>query len=289
MLLTHPTILSISIHGVEYRPDDGVFDMPDSAAAIAMADFGMTEAKSGRPKRAKAGGPPSARAKPRSRKPKAKPQGEGINWPVAGSYTFTPSFCAPQPYINYNLQNTSCKMETAAASGSASCIYHISDRIWPYRTDSESGEAVRPEPSSAPSNSLAWHEHQTGPSTGAYLLRSKHWPGDLMHPARGRGVGTGAGPLARRYHRAEWVPGGVICPARTFRARVRGPTTCLVMRRVVKSGRKLSGYKIGCGPLRGSSLLRRSIPYPLPAGAARSIPLAPPSAFALLEIFRRAI
>ncbi|MDR2560443.1 MAG: hypothetical protein LBC63_01540, partial [Holophagales bacterium] len=131
MLLTHPEILSISIHGVEYRPDDGVFDMPDSAAAIAMAYFGMTEVKSGGPKRAKAGGPPSTKAKPRSRKPKAKAKGEGIYLPVAGSYSFTPSFCAPQPYINYKIQGTSCKTETAAESASASCIYHISDRIWP--------------------------------------------------------------------------------------------------------------------------------------------------------------
>jgi hypothetical protein len=262
MLLTHPTILSISIHGVEYRPDDGVFDMPDNAAAIALADFGMTEAKSGRPKRAKAGGPASAKAKPRSRKPKAKPQGEGIiafplligteahrygcafpfrsplpaahytfgaayalraipygkgyKLPVAGSYSFTPSFCAPQPYINYKIQDTSCKMETVAVSGSASCIYHISDRIWPYCTDSGSGEAVSPEPSSAPSNPVAWHGRQTGPSTGAYLSGSGSWPGNLLHLAPNHGARPNAERYARRYHRAGWVPGETIHPTPSF-------------------------------------------------------------------------
>ncbi|MDR2560671.1 MAG: hypothetical protein LBC63_02730 [Holophagales bacterium] len=245
MLLTHPTILSISIHGVEYRPDDGVFDMPDSAAAIAMAGFGFMEANSGWAKRAKAVAPPSAKAKPRSRKPKAKPHGEGIYLPVAGSYSFTPSFCAPQPYINYKLQDTSCKTETAAESASASCIYHISDRIWPYCTDSGSGEAVRPEPSSAPSNSVAWHGCQTGPSNGAYSPSRKKWYGvhRLRRECSEAPLGGERSRIYRNQSQAISLRGMGSRQARpqahNFRPRVRGPTTCLVMRRVMEPAPRL--------------------------------------------------
>jgi len=166
MKLTHPTAYTFAIGGVEYRSSNGVFDIPDADAAIAMNWFGFTEAKRGRAKRAKAGGSTGTKAKPRSRKPKpkAKPQGEemkgGMDLAVTSSYSLTPTFSFsgqgfeslvhPVPEhdtsyelqgasdTSYELQGASYKMKTVA-SDLASGIYRIGDRIRYY------GGVIRPE------------------------------------------------------------------------------------------------------------------------------------------------
>jgi len=167
MLLSHPTIYAISVGGIEYHPTDGVFDLPDSVAEIAMNWFGFTEAKRGRAKRAKASAPPpSAKAKPRSRKakpkPRAKPQSEemkDLGLVVTSSYSLTPTFSFSGPGFDgflhpvpehdtsyelqgasdtsyklqgtsdtsYELQGTSYKMKTVA-SDLASGIHRSGDR-----------------------------------------------------------------------------------------------------------------------------------------------------------------
>jgi len=223
MKLTHPTINAISIGGNEYCPIDGVFDLPESAVAIAMTCFGFTEANSGRAKRAKASGSPSSKAKPRSRKPKAKaeakakakPQGEemkgGMSLVVTSSYSLTPTFSfsgpgfgglvhpVPGHNTSYKLQGTSCKMKSVAASDFASGIYRIGDLRASVPT---AFIPSRVRLNATWYNSIARYDFPTGPSPGASLSPSRSPPGRLV------GLVPGCGALA------SYKLGGCSVPAR---------------------------------------------------------------------------
>jgi len=204
MKLTHPTIYSISIGGVEYHSIDGVFDLPDSVVEIAMTWFGFTEAKRGRAKRAKADGSTGAKAKPRSRKPKPKPKPQGgemkdLGLVVTSSYSLTPTFSfsgpgfgglvhpVPRDDTSDQLQVTSDKMVTVAACGFASDIHRIGDLRASVPT---AFIPSRVRLNATWYNPIARYDFPTGPSPGASLSPSRSPPGRLV------GLVPGCGALA---------------------------------------------------------------------------------------------